>query len=718
MALALVLLLAVTRPALIDTLAWNLFDTYQQLKPRGDFDSPIRIIDIDEESLQRLGQWPWGRDQVASIVERLSEAGAAAIVFDIVFAEPDRTSPERVLQRLKQTRPDLDIALPTALPDNDQILEAAFAKGPVVAGMILSGQKNSKEPVAKAGFAFAGSDPSSYLPDYSGAITNIGALENAASGVGFVNYRPTRDRVIRTAPLIGRKGDQLYPSLAAEALRVAQGASTIQVRSTGASGETQIGDDAGVVAVKIGEFTVPTTAEGEMWIHFTNGPDRNVLPAWEVAQNDVNMESLRSLIEGHIVLIGTSAAGLLDIVATPLSASVPGVFVQAEIIDQILDGAFLVRPDWAPGAEQFISLIIGLLLILFLPRHGPGWGALIGATAIALVMISSWLAFSQYNLLLSPVYAALCVVAVYIATTGVLFLATEKERQSIRSAFGLYLAPALVKRLAEEPDQLKLGGEDRELTIMFSDIRGFTTLSEGLKPQELTSLINDFLTPMSDELLAGGATIDKYIGDAIMAFWNAPLPTDQHASHACRTVLRMIDRLDEVRAKIGRPLDIGIGLNTGVCCVGNLGSAQRFNYSAIGDCVNLASRIESLTKRYGVSVLVGQSTAQDATDHAFFEADQVRVMGKTEPVRIHALLGGPEMKADPGFGKAFAANEAMLAEFRAGRWAEADRLLSELELAAAALPVQSLIKIYRDRISRFRVDPPAAWDGTIDMDSK
>ncbi|WP_137391742.1 CHASE2 domain-containing protein [Rhodoligotrophos defluvii] len=716
--LAGLLALTVFRPAVLESSTLALFDSYQRLNPRGVFDSPIRIIDIDEESLRRLGQWPWDRDLIASIVQRLQAAGAAAIAFDIVFAEPDRTSPARVLKRLEQRDPALSIALPDKLPDNDAILAEAFRQAPVVTGVILTGLGDDPPPPAKAGFAHAGADPRSYLADAGGAVANLPIFDEAASGLGFINFQPGYDRVVRSVPLIARYGDQLYPSLALEALRVAQGASTFQIRSTGASREIQMGERAGMVAVRAGDFTIPTSADGEIWIHFTTGPSQNIVPAWQVTEAGLDAEQLRALMEGHIVLIGTSAAGLLDIVATPMSNAVPGVAVQAEIIDQILDGGFLRRPDWAPGAEQTFVLVLGLLLIALLPWFSPASGALIGLAGIALAIGLSWFAFDHEKLLLTPLYAILCVILVYLAVTGVLFLATERERQSIRQAFSLYLAPALVERLAEEPERLKLGGEDRELTIMFSDIRGFTTLSEGLAPQELTKLINDFLTPMSDELLKGGATIDKYIGDAIMAFWNAPLPTDDHATRACATVLKMLKRLDEVRDKIHRPLQIGIGLNTGVCCVGNLGSAQRFNYSAIGDCVNLASRIEGLTKKYGVPILAGQSTVDEARDFAFIEVDQVRVVGKTEPVRIHALLGGPEMKADPAFARMTSAHEEMLGAFRRGCWDKSERLLEATEACAGSYPVAGLLGSYRRRIAQYRSAPPPDWDGITDMESK
>jgi adenylate cyclase len=713
--------LTLARPRILETLTSSLFDAYQQIKPRGDFDSPITIIDIDEESLRRIGQWPWDRDTIATMVRRLGEAGAAAIAFDMVFAEPDRTSPERIFAKLKRRYPTLDIAEPSRLPDNDQILAATFGEFPVVAGFILSPLGQQELPQAKTGFAHAGTDPVTYLPDFGGAVRNLPVLEATAPGMGFVNYRPSHDRVIRAVPLVARAGDNLYPSLALEALRMAQGANTIQIRSTAASGEVQHGDNAGMVAVRVGQLTIPTSADGEIWLHYTTGPEKHVIPAWQLADSNADMATLAPRIEGTIVLIGTSAAGLLDIVATPMAASVPGVFVQAEIIDQVLDGNYLQRPDWAPGAELALVLLIGLMAIWLLPVCGAVTGAAVMLATVALTLAGSWLAFAHYGLLLTPVYAVLSAFLVYLAMTGVLFLITEKERQSIRQAFGLYLAPALVERLAEEPEQLKLGGEDRELTIMFSDIRGFTTISESLPPTELTTLINNFLTPMSDELLKGGATIDKYIGDAIMAFWNAPLPLGDHAAQACRTVLGMVARLDEVRGMIGRPLDIGIGLNTGMCCVGNLGSAQRFNYSAIGDAVNLASRIESLTKQYGTTILAGPRTVAEAPGFAFLEVDQVRVAGKTEPIRLYCLLGDETVRADPQFSRLTQAQNAMLEAFRAGRWQEAGALVDKVEEASPtgfAQQLSRMLALYRQRIAQFILQPPAEWDGVISLDKK
>ncbi|QPC42209.1 adenylate/guanylate cyclase domain-containing protein [Kaustia mangrovi] len=719
----LVIGVGILRPPILDGLTNALFDTYQRLRPRESAPVAIRIVDIDEESLNRLGQWPWPRDEIAIMVERLGALGAVAIGFDITFSKSDRTSPRLVLERLSHRNPQLDIRIPKGLPNHDRELAEAFTEWPVVAGFIMTGAPENKPTPPKAGLAFAGADPASYLVPFGGMVTNLPLLNEAASGLGFFNYRPDRDRIIRRAPVVALLDGQVYPSLATETLRVAQGASTLQVRSTGASGELGAGGKPAMIALRVGNFTVPTTAGGEMPIHYSTPKLDRLLPAWKLMTGtDDQIEALRPLIQDHIVLVGTSAPGLLDLVATPLSDSVPGVLVQAEIIDQIVSGAFLREPDWSVGAVVGLMFAISLALIVLLPIAGPAWSGLLGMAAVGGALAVSWLSFTEYGLMLSPVYPVLCALFVYLSMTAVLFLATERERRGIRSAFGLYLAPELVEQLADHPDQLSLGGEDRELTVLFCDIRSFTTLSEGLPPQELTGLINGFLTPMSEELLAGGATIDKYIGDAIMAFWNAPLPAENHAARACATALAMQRRLAEVNRSLGRDLHMGVGLNTGTCCVGNLGSRQRFNYSAVGDAVNLASRIEGLTKHYHVPILVGHDTATAAPGFAFLEIESIRVVGRHEPVTVHALLCGPDEVAADAIARLSETQQAMLCAYRAGEWARALDLVEEARRTAAdVLPDQDLGALYdgyRDRIETLARDAPADWTGIVTAEEK
>ncbi|NNF76677.1 MAG: adenylate/guanylate cyclase domain-containing protein, partial [Rhizobiales bacterium] len=351
---------------------------------------------------------------------------------------------------------------------------------------------------------------------------------------------------------------------------------------------------------------------------------------------------------------------------------------------------------------------------------GPLWCAVLGGIIVAWCAGGSWYAFSQHLYLFDPVYPVLGSTAVYLTVSGVLFLTAERERRSVRRAFSQYLAPEMVERLADDPEGLKLGGEDKELTILFSDVRGFTKISEKLNSQELTKLMNAFLTPMSDTLMEHGATIDKYIGDAIMAFWNAPLDVDDHATKSCSGALAMLERLKDVRKETGHDIQVGIGLNTGICSVGNFGSNQRFNYSALGDAVNLSSRIEGLTKGYGVPILVGQATMQAAPGFAFLEVDLIRVVGKQKPELVSALLGGPELANDSAFQTMKEHHDTGLQAFRKQIWDEASDAFALARATACGGPSREVIyDLYATRIAAYQAAPPPQdWDGVTDATSK
>ena len=339
-------------------------------------------------------------------------------------------------------------------------------------------------------------------------------------------------------------------------LRLAQGATTYVVKSSGASSERAFGEKTGIVKVRIGEFEVPTEANGQMWLRFTHHDARRFLPAWRVLSGDIGKDK----IEGRILLIGTSAAGLLDLRATPLEASVPGVELHAQAVEQILQGTFLLRPDFTTSAELLYILVLGLLIAALIYRTGAAGGAVLGGIATAAVLAISWYAFDALGWLVDPVYPAIALAAVYLTGTLFVFLRTERERNRVRHAFSHYMAPALVKRLADEPWRLKLGGETRDMTLLFGDVRSFTTISEGLDAEELTRFLNELFTPLSNIILEEQGTIDKFMGDAVMAFWNAPLDDAEHPSHACSAALRMMEQMQglnnhwraEAEAK-GRP---------------------------------------------------------------------------------------------------------------------------------------------------------------------
>jgi adenylate cyclase len=694
----------------VERLTPLVFDAYQRLAPRAEAGAPITVVDIDEASIAELGQWPWSRTVIARMVDRLGELGAAAIAFDVVFPEPDRTSLAQVAHDLE--RAGATVTFPGEVPaDNDLVLAAAFARNPVIAGIVISNETAAALPPGKAGFSFGGTDPRAYLAPFTGGVTNLPPLTEAAQGMGFFSFPPSADGVVRAIPLVAAAQGNLYPTLGVEALRLAQGARSVTVRSTDASGEIS-GGSLGMTALRVGDFEVPSGAGGEFWVYFSGLPSLTTVPAAALL-DPARSAAVAERIAGHIVLVGTSAVGLRDLVPTPTDASVPGVRVHAEIIDQILGATFLTRPDWAPGAEIAGALLLGLLLVVAAQRGGAVVTAasllLLGAVAV----LASWFAFTEARLLLDPILPLGAVLAVFAVTMPLLLLLTDREKQFVRGAFGRYLSPTLVERLADNPEALKLGGEIRDLSVMFTDIRGFTTLSENLAPDELTGLLNGFLTPMTDVLLRRDATIDKYMGDAIMAFWNAPLDIPDHRRRACLAALEMLDVLGQLNRDRGLGLRMGIGLNAGEALVGNLGSAQRFSYSAIGDTVNLASRVEGLNKAYGLTILVTGAVRDGAPDLAFVEVDLVRVVGRAEPVPVFTLLGDAAHAQTATFRALAEPHGRMIAAYRAADPDTAGRALADARHAAPP-EFAKLYELYAERLADMRdAPPPAGWDGVF-----
>jgi adenylate cyclase len=703
-----------------------LFDTYQRAAPRAYEPVPVRIVDIDDETIARHGQWPWPRLDMARLTEQLSGAGAAAIAFDIVFSEPDRTSPSRVAAIL-EANPEArgDLAAVRALADHDAIFAQALGDAPAVLGFFLAREPGPPPPVRKGGLAVAGTAPDT-VPAFAGAINPLPLLADPAAGTGFLTMTGDRDGIVRRAPLVARVKGELVPALSLEALRVAQGAGAILVRASDASGELGAGAETSVVELRVGEFVMPTDAGGELWMHYTRPVPERIVPAWKLIENRLPEDALRRLFEGHIVFVGTGAQGLRDLVSTPVSERELGVMVHAQAVEQMILGRFLKRPDWATGAERALLLLFGIGLALLLPGLGALLSGLLGAVAVAGTFALSWLAFRHWGLLLDPVAPALAASVSYVAVTAVSFWREEKARAYIRQAFDRYLSPELVERIAADPGQLELGGEDRDMTVMFLDVRGFSRLSEAMGPRDVIAFLVEFLTPMTDILLAHKATIDKYIGDAILAFWNAPVDDPDHAANAARATLAMVRRLAELNAEKAGGLGpwpgeirIGIGLNTGLCCVGNIGSAQRLNYSLIGDTVNLASRIEGQTKAYGVTIAMGEETARRLPGFALLELDRLRVVGRDRPETIFALLGDEALGRSPEFLALSEAHGAMLAAYRAQAWAEARAHLAAMAAAGGPFGLEKLADLYRARIDRFEQVPPGpGWDGVADAESK
>lgn len=687
------------------------FDAYQRAVPRAVQDAPVAVVSIDEESLRRIGQWPWPRPEVGRLIERLHQAGAAVIALDVVFAEPDRTSPRNLADRLPQADPALAAAL-RALPDNDSLFAQSVARSPVVAGYFLTPEAGRGRIASKGGIAVSGSPPDAALRSYAGAIVSLPPVQQAASGTGFLTFAPDADGIIRRVPLLARARGEIVPSLAVEALRVAQGAGSVMIKTSDGSGNLAGGGEVGVTALKVGQFTVPTTRAGEMWVHYPPSGTARAVPAWQVLTGALSAPQMERDFSGKIVFVGASAVGLHDLVATPVQDRDLGVNLHARAAEQMLLGHFLTRPDWAPGLERALVLLFGIVLLLALPRLGAVKGAVLGLVLAAGALTGSWLAFTQARFLLDPTWPLAAILAVYLAVTVLTYWLEERRRSHIHRAFDHYLSPELVKLIAADPGQLQLGGEEREMTVMFADIRSFSGLSERLAPAEITRFLIGFLTPMCDVLLARKATIDKFIGDGILAFWNAPLDDPDQYANAARAALDMTARLRQVNGAPPQPwpgeVRIGIGLNSGPCCVGNIGSASRLSYSLIGDTVNLAARIEPLTKRYGVEIALGEDFRARIPGFATVGLDKVHVAGRRTAEEVFVLLGDEALAGEVEFRRFAQWHAAMLAAYRSGDWAEARRLV---ELGDASAREFGLIPLYRLYRERLKGEPPKGWNG-------
>jgi len=708
-------------PFVVQALRLIAFDHFQRIDPETyDPNLPVRVVDLDEESLAKIGQWPWPRTTVATLLQTLTAQGAAAVGFDIIFSESDRTSLDEVARRLPAEQAKLLSTIIAGQPTNDQIFAAALKDSPSVLSVSLgSGTQTTLQ--RKAGFATAGDDPRPFVAGFNVVTANLPMLDEAAHGIGAFNWLADRDQIVRRVALMYRLGSALVPSLAAEALRVAQGASTYVIKAANASGETAFGQSTGLNHIRIGKIEVPTDSGGGVYLKFRHFNKSAYIPAWKVLAGQVS----QSEIDGRIILIGTSAAGLLDLRASPLDSAIPGIDIHAQVLEHLLTGRFLTRPDYALALEEFVILVFGIILAVLLPRVSARSAAAIGLFAIALVVIGAWSAFRYADLLLDPSYPALVVGLMTAGITTYTYQAVEAQRGQIRNAFGRYLAPAVVQEIIAHPEKLQLGGEQRELTLMFCDVRNFTSISQHLTATELTQFINELLSPLSEIILDRRGTIDKYMGDAIMAFWNAPLDDPNHKSNACRAAIEMAGKMDELneqwrvkaqaKEQSFQRVNIGIGLNSGECCVGNLGSTLRFDYSAIGDNVNVTSRFEGLTKMYGLTAVAGQRAL--SPEFPALEVDMVQVKGRTLPEKIYTFL--QLLPADQSqLERLEQKHREFLAAYRNQCWDEADRLIIECRNIGIA-QLDTCYDLFASRINSLRqMSLPSDWDGSFAMTEK
>jgi adenylate cyclase len=612
----------------------NVFDQYQRWQPRTYQDAPVRIIDIDDESLSRLGQWPWPRTRIAELVERLRNAGTAAIAFDVMFSEPDRTSPTAIL-KIWNPGPELRQKLST-LPDHDEVLARSLAKGNVVLGHALT---RTSQPASHFAAPFRvvtlGPSPLTYLNAFKGTIGALPALQDAAAGNGAITFVPDLDGVVRRVPLLLRMGDRVAPSLAAEALRVGQGASNYMVKTDAENGN-------GIQSVRIGALEVQTTPDAQVWVHYTRPVAARYIPAWKVLSGQIPAQELK----GRILLVGTSAQGLMDLRFSPLGGLIPGVESHAQAIEQILLGTHLSRPDWAPGLEV-LGIVLGGLLVGFI---GLSAGALLSAAAtaatLAVTYLGSWYAYSRYGLLLDPVTPGLALVMIFILASIYHHVSAERRQRFVKQAFSRYVSPNLVAHLVDNPGQMELGGRRRECSFIFTDLAGFTTLMEKLDPGEAVALLNEYLDNMIKIAFQYEGTLDRIVGDAVAIMFSAPVEQPDHRQRAlsCAQAMHRYAQRHAAAAN-ARGVPFGatrIGIHTGEVIVGNFGGSTIFDYRALGDPVNTAARLESVNKQLGTLICVSVSTLSGCPDAVARPVDKLVLKGKSQPLMVYQPVIGEE----------------------------------------------------------------------------
>ena len=626
-------------PDTFERLQFFAFDTLQRAYPWHQTTAHVRVIDIDDESLKRIGQWPWPRSVVARLVRCLQDSGVKAIAFDVVFAEPDRTSPLRLAKAWEKEFGWRPAAAGLPLPDYDHDLAAVFARGRVVTGFGLVAAPNGTIVAPRAGIATIGEDPLATLQNFAGAITTLPQLQDAAAGNGSFTITAARDQVIRRLPLLFASNRNLLPALSLETVRVGEDEDTIRVRSEGSGSGAIEG-----FTVRVGDYDIPLDASGGLILHHGQSPPGASIPAWRLL-DPAQSTALRHELDGRIALIGTSAVGLSDLRATPLNPLEPGVNMHARAIEQIIARHFLTRPAWGAGAEFVIAAIAGVLTVLLVTFGSLriGIGAMVAVVVVALSATAY--AFSSMSLLLDPSLVIICVVAAGVAGSLARYLVAERDASRLRQAFDHYLSPDLVDVLARDPDRLKLGGEVRDMTFLFTDLEGFTALIEASDPSIIVSLLNAYLDGLCTIAMEHGGTVDKIVGDALHLMFNAPLDQPDHAQRAVRCALA-IDAFAQTFAAEQQALGLKfgvtrIGVNTGSAVVGNFGGSRRFDYTAHGDAINTAARLEAANKTLGTRICIAHATVERVDGFAFLPIGTLMLKGKSKGTEVFTLTSQP-----------------------------------------------------------------------------
>lgn len=700
-------------PPILDRARDAVFDGYQRTAPRTyDPQAPVHIIDIDEAALAEYGQWPWPRSYMAELTERLFDHGAAAVGFDVLFPEPDRTSPDLIVESWSRFAEGVPPVLPDlGIEPHDARFADAIRDAPVVLSVAGGLEGTIPEPIA--GFAVTGATPTT-LTNYPSAIGNLPILTEAASGLGTISLGRNVDGITRTVPMVSEVGGVLIPSLSAELLRVAQGAGGHVLKTTQASGEVSGGTIA-ATAMQVGALEFPLEADGRFRLYYAGFQPERVTPVGRVLEAEGVDATLQTQLSGRIVLVGSSAQGLFDIRTTPLDGQIAGVTLHAEIMEQIIAGEFLSRPDWMRGLEILLVALAGLALTVFNRLERPLLGLSAALTFGAGSVVGGILAFTQMGLLFSPVMTVLTTVLVYLPGTTLGYLSKERARRSIRERFARFLPPDLISEIEKNPAAaLTPEGAERDLTVMFVDMRGFSTVTEGMPPDRVVTLVNTFLSAVAETLVDHGATIDKFMGDAVMAFWNAPIMRDDHASAALGALHAVNEAAEQANFALtsqGLPrINLGVGLNTGPASVGLMGSRDRLSYTCIGDSVTLAARLEGLTRIYGTRNCVGPGSAAHCPPHLrALTLDLIAVKGFVRAVEVSTVL--PRMT--PGLDELADALAAARATYIARDWTAAEAAF----MAVSRIKVQYcntglLAQLYLDRIAAHKqTPPPEGWAG-------
>ena len=663
-------------PWFLDVVRLKALDQHQRNQTQASLGNLV-TVEINNETLRKKGQWPWDRKTLSNEIIRLYESGAGMVVLPILFAQPDRFGGDDTLADVLNQTPTIIGQIPTIQEGNSGVTR---------------------------GVATVGEPWSGWVYQYPGAIGPIPSLAENSHAVGMMIIAPEKDGVVRRMPLVVAVGDELYPSMSMEILRMIAGDISYQMKTS----------VAGVEKLRIPKFKmIDTDAHGNIWLDFK----------WKTPTYALH-EELPDLT-GKIVIVSITASGLDSAVSTP-----DGVIYSHDLIGAsvatMMTGRNITRPYWTNLAELGASFGLALVLmivVLLLPWYFGA--ALMPATIVGLFYGSSHL-FTKHDYLVDWSYPVLTVFIAWSIAAFLRFMEEHKLRMQIKKQFEHYLAPAMVKKLQKNPDLLKLGGDTRELTLLFCDIRGFTPISEQYKtdPQGLTKLINRFLTPMTDIIMINDGTIDKYMGDCIMAFWNAPLDVEDQRKLAIKTSHEMIEHLKKLNAELeaenSLPINIGIGLNTGDVVVGNMGSNQRFDYSCLGDAVNLASRLEGQSKGYGVGLILGEETARDMDDEfVILELDKIAVKGKTEGVKIFTSLGThEELMGTMNYVMAQRQHEKFIHWYRSKAWKLARKWVDDLENEFGGM-MKGYYSMMRDRIEELeKEDLPDDWDGVYRATTK